>query len=464
VTERPARPRLTPLTRGGLWIAYLSPLVGLILLGLFDRLVLVHWWPNATADWVTLALALVLTLIYSHAFLTRIRAQYDEVERLLATTRHQRDRLRLLQEALTAIAGNRDWQTILERVVELSRELTGARYAALAVLNPDESIARFITSGMTPEEIRRIGSLPRGRGLLGEVIRSRRPLRVDDISKHPLAVGWPPGHPVMTTFLGVPVLYHDQVMGHLYLTDKADGPFTADDEELVGLLAAHAAVLISNARLNRQIEDLAVVEERQRIGMDLHDGTIQSLYGVTLALDTLIPKIPPELTEVRRVLDELGDRLTRIMNDIRHYIFDLRHAPQDWHQAVLRIVEELGLASRARIHASDRLFEELSLRQQETVLAWMREALSNVARHAYATRVEVTWRGEGDRFRVVVEDDGIGFDPAAQPVPGHFGLVHLRQRAEELGGQITITSTPGEGTRVELTAPMVPPADLTADA
>jgi signal transduction histidine kinase len=463
VTPPERSARLAPLTRAGLWIAYLSPLVGLTLLGLLNRLILVRLWPIATADWLTLALALVLTLIYSHAFLTRIREQYTEVERLLTTTRDQRDRLRLLQEAMTAIAGNRDWQTILERVVELSRELTGARYGALAVLNPDESIARFITSGLSPDEVRRIGSLPRGRGLLGEVIHTRRPVRVDDIAQHPSAVGWPPGHPHMTTFLGMPVLYQDQVMGHLYLTDKAGGPFTADDEELVGLLAAHAAVLISNARLNRQIEELAVVEERQRIGMDLHDGTIQSLYGVTLALDTLLPKIPPDLTEIRRVLDDLGDRLTRIMNDIRHYIFDLRHAPQDWHQAVERIAEELGLAPYARIHASDRAFEELSLRQQETVLAWIREALSNVARHAHAAHVEVTWRGEGDRFRVTVEDDGVGFDPTRARVAGHFGLAHLEQRAAELGGEVVIQSAPQAGTTVALTAPMVPPADLSPD-
>jgi signal transduction histidine kinase len=430
----PRRSRIAPLTGVGLWIAYLSPMVGLTALGLLDQFVLSRLWPFATANAVTLGLALVLTLIYSHAFLTRIRMQYAEVERLLETTQHQRDRLRLLEEGVAEIAGNRNWQTLLERVVELSRKLTGARYGALAVMNPDQSMARFITSGLDPETVRQIGSLPTGRGLLGEVIRERRPLRVDNIAAHPAAVGWPPGHPHMTTFLGVPVIYQDQVMGHLYLTDKEGGPFTADDEELVSLLAAHAAALISNARLNRQIEKLAVVEERQRIGMDLHDGTIQSLYGVTLAIDTLLPKIPPEMTEVRAILDDLGDRLTRIMNDIRHYIFDLRHGTSDWRQAVDDIVDELGLTGVARIHANDRTFEDLSPRQQDTVLAWIREALSNAARHAHATVVTVTWFGEGDRFRVIVEDNGTGFDPAVHPEQGHFGLRHLNLRAEELGG------------------------------
>jgi signal transduction histidine kinase len=457
MSTRPATPLLTPLTRAGYWIAYLSPILGLIGLALVDRLLLVRFWPEQRADAVIFVLTIVLTLLYSHGFLTRIKAQYAELARLLATTEQQRDRLRLLQEAMTTIAEDRDWEGILQRVVQLSRELTGARYGALAVLNPDETIARFITSGLTPEQIRAIGSLPRGRGLLGEVIRTRRPLRVANIREHPASVGWPPNHPEMTSFLGMPVLFRDQVVGHLYLTDKAQGPFTEDDEELVALLAGQAAVLISNARLNSELERLAVIEERQRIGMDLHDGTIQSLYGVMLTIDTLLPKIPPEQQELRDVLDDLGDRLSRITSDIRHYIFDLKQEQQDWLQSVNAIVAELGLKGMTRIHTSDRQYDQLSPRQRDNVLAWIREALTNVARHAHADRIEITWRGEDERFRITVEDNGVGFAPDAAVAPGHFGLKHLAQRAEELGGQFAVRSRPGAGTVVELVAPFVPP-------
>ena len=445
-----------PLTRAGYWFAYLSPLVGLTVLGMLDRLVLDRIWPPTLVDPLVFGVALVVTFLYSHGFLSRIKAQSALSARLLATTERQRDRLRALQEAMTTIAGDRDWEIILARVVALSRELTGARYGALAVLNPDESIARFITSGLSDDERHAIGSLPRGRGLLGEVIRTKRALRVDNIAAHPAAVGWPLHHPVMTSFLGMPVLFREQVVGHLYLTDKAGGVFTADDEELVGLLASQAAVLITNARLNRELERLAVVDERQRIGMDLHDGTIQSLYGVMLAIDALLPQIPANLNTVHAVLDDLGDRLSRITNDIRHYIFDLREDRPDWPDTLRRLTADLGLTQITHIHTADLTYRRLTGREADNIRAWVQEALTNVARHAQASSIDITWRGEGGRYRITVEDDGVGFDPEHARHPGHFGLQHLDQRARDLGGVCEIHSELGRGTRVELLAPFAP--------
>lgn len=447
----------TPLTRRGYWVAYLSPLIGLLGLALIDR-GLARLWPTRTADIVTFLMAILLTLLYSHGFLSRIKVQYAEISRLFSTSERQRERLRLLQEAMTTIAQDRDWETILQRVVELSRELTGARYGALAVLNPDETIARFITSGMSPEEIQAIGSLPRGKGLLGEVIKTRRPLRVDNIQRHPASTGWPAGHPPMATFLGMPILFRDQVVGHLYLTEKAGSTFSQEDEELVGLLASQAAVLITNARLNRELERMAVVDERQRIGMDLHDGTIQALYGVMLTIDTLLSKIPPtDPLSVRTTLDALGDRISSITNDIRHYIFDLKQERQDWQQEAESIIQELGLQSLVRVHTADRRFRQLTAHQLDNVLAFLREALTNVSRHAHARHVDVTWMSNAAEFRMVIEDNGRGFDPAHSVDPSHFGLLHLDQRARDLGGSSHIFSQPGNGTRVELVAPFEGP-------
>lgn len=447
----------TPLTRTGYWVAYLSPLAGLLGLALIDR-GLARLWPTRTADIVTFLIAIILTLLYSHGFLSRIKVQYAEISRLFATSERQRERLRLLQEAMTTIAQDRDWETILQRVVELSRELTGARYGALAALNPDETIARFITSGMSPEEIHAIGSLPRGKGLLGEVIKTRRALRVDNIQRHPASTGWPAGHPPMATFLGMPILFRDQVVGHLYLTEKTGGSFTQDDEELVALLASQAAVLITNARLNRELERMAVVDERQRIGMDLHDGTIQALYGVMLTIDTLLSKIPPkDPLAIRTTLDDLGDRISTITNDIRHYIFDLKQDRQDWQQEAESIIQELGLKDSAHVHTADRRFRELSPHQLDNVLAFLREALTNAARHARARHVDVTWMSSAEGFRMVIEDNGRGFDPHHAVDPSHFGLQHLDQRARDLGGESHILSHPGDGTKVELLAPFQEP-------
>lgn len=447
--------RFSPLTRWGLWVAYLSPICGLVTLAALDRLLFVHFWPRPEADGITIGLALILTLAYSHAFLQRIRVQYGELTRLLDTTRRQRDRLRLLHEAMISIAEQRGWEEILAGVVDVSRQVTGARYGALAVLRPDETIARFITSGMSADEIRAIGSLPRGKGLLGEVIHTRRPLRVADIQNHPASSGWPAHHPVMHSFLGMPVLFREQVVGHLYLTDKEQGTFTSDDEEIVGLLASQAAALITNARLNQELERLAVVEERQRIGMDLHDGTIQGLYGVMLEVDGLLAKLPDATPVVRATLDHLGDRLARITDDIRHYIFDLHQDTVDWPRAVADIIDDLALTTVARVHTGDELYRHLAPSQLNVILSWTREAVSNAARHAHARRIDITWRGEGPRFRITVEDDGVGFDPDHVKVPGHFGLQHLSQRARELGGTFNVHSRKGQGTRVELLAPFI---------
>lgn len=455
-SESPRRPPLTPLTPAGYWVAYLSPLLGLGFLAVVDRSVLARVLPLPTADAATFILALVVTFIYSHGFLTRIRAQYDETERLLDTTERQRDRLHLLQEALTTMAANRDWEVILQRVVELSRELTGARYGALSVWDEDGNLARFITSGLTPQETMAIGPPPTGRGLLGVMHASSTAVRVDDIAQHPAHTPFPPHHPAMTTFMGVPVKFRDQVLGHLYLTDKPAGPFTADDEELVGLLAGQAGVLITNARLNQELERLAVVEERQRIGMDLHDGTIQSLYGVMLTIDALLAETPEEAQELRAALDALGDRLARISDDIRHYIFDLKQDRQEWRESVQDIAEGLGLLPMAEIREADQGYLKLSSRQLADVISFVREALTNVARHAHASHVSITWRTCGRSFRVEVQDNGVGFDATAPAPPDHFGLRHLHERAMNLGGKLTLTSRSGEGTIVALTAPTEP--------
>ncbi|MGC8487486.1 MAG: GAF domain-containing protein [Clostridia bacterium] len=453
MSSEPTRaPSLAPLTRGGYWFAYIGPAAALTALGIVDRGILVHYWPESRTDPFLFLVAIVLTLLYSHVFLRRIKVVSAQSAELLNTTQAQRDRLRFLHEAMLSIAGERDWEVILTRVVELSREITGARYGALAVLNADGGIARFITVGLTDEQKSAIASLPRGVGLLGEVMRKRQTLRIDNITAHPSAAGFPPGHPAMTTFLGVPAVFGSQVVAHLYLTDKEGGPFTADDEDVVSLIAGQAAVLVTNARLNREVERLAVVEERQRIGMDLHDGTIQSLYGVTLAIDTLLPKIPPELTDVRRVLDELGDRLSRITTDIRHYIFDLRQNRDDWPTVVSRIADELGISSIVRVEAADAGYRHLSAGAAEQVEGWIREALTNVARHAAASSVRVMWRSDGGSFRVTVDDNGVGFDPNTASVAGHYGLMDLRERARSLGGRFDLKTAPQGGTHVTLEA------------
>jgi signal transduction histidine kinase len=163
----------------------------------------------------------------------------------------QRDRLRVLVEAGISLASELSLDALLQRIVETAAELTGARYAALGVVHPSgHGLERFLTTGIDPETYAAIGEIPRGRGLLGVVIREARPVRLHEIADDPRSVGLPPNHPPMHTFLGVPILLRGVAYGNLYLAEKQDGhDFTEEDEDVIQLLAAQAAVAIENARL-----------------------------------------------------------------------------------------------------------------------------------------------------------------------------------------------------------------------
>jgi two-component system, NarL family, sensor histidine kinase DevS len=174
------------------------------------------------------------------------------------------DRLRTLLEIGIAISAELSLDGVLERIVEAAAHLTGARYAALGVIDRSGTgLERFVTFGIDDEARTTIGDPPHGRGILGVLIRDASPLRLHDLTDDPRSVGFPPGHPAMRTFLGVPILLRGVAFGNLYLTEKDEGDFTDDDEELVTLLASQAAVAVENARLyeastswSRQLESL----------------------------------------------------------------------------------------------------------------------------------------------------------------------------------------------------------------
>jgi two-component system, NarL family, sensor histidine kinase DevS len=184
------------------------------------------------------------------------------------------ERLEQLLEVGRAIVSELDPETVLRRVLDAARDLTGARYAALGILNEDKSgLERFLHSGIDEQTRREIGPLPRGRGVLGELIRDPRPLRLPDVGAHPRSYGFPPGHPEMRTFLGTPLLVRGEAWGNLYLTEKAGGAeFDETDEQLVVVLAAWSGVAIENARLYK--------------GLDRRAGELQkALRGLEAASD-----------------------------------------------------------------------------------------------------------------------------------------------------------------------------------
>ena len=195
-------------------------------------------------------------------------------------------RLHALLGAVLLIESDLDLEAVLRRIVEEAVALSGARYGALGVLDQRERLlAQFIHVGMGPRALEEIGHLPEGRGILGLLIDEPEPIRLARLGEHPASVGFPPHHPPMTTFLGVPVRIRAEVFGNLYLTDKADGEeFTELDQDVVETLAVAAGIAIANARLHSRVRELGVAEDRDRIARDLHDTVIQRLFGIGLAL------------------------------------------------------------------------------------------------------------------------------------------------------------------------------------
>src|ERR687889_746515 len=218
---------------------------------------------------------------------------------------------RTLSDVVLALAAEREVEPVLQRLVHAARELGGARYGALGGPDGEGAFARFITSGMSDKLIAAMGPLPRTHGLLGAMLESPAPYRTDDIHTHPRFRGWwPRAHPDMRSFLGVPIVARGGIIGALYLTDKIDAPaFSEQDEKLIVLLAAHAAIAIENARLNERSRELSIVEERNRLARELHDNVTQRLFGVALAVEsagTLLERDPAAAAEELERVRELA--------------------------------------------------------------------------------------------------------------------------------------------------------------
>ena len=528
-----------------------------------------------------------------------------------------------LLEAGLALAAELSLPAVLQRIVELAAEITSARYGALGVLGPDGFIHDFITTGVSEHQRRAIGAPPVGRGILGVLIRDARPLRLADLTKDPRSVGFPPHHPTMRSFLGVPVVARGLVYGNLYLTEKQGAAeFTAEDERMLQILAAQAGIAIDNARLyeearrraqrlealrevttaiiegaglqealelvarraleladadltsvalpgdrpgelalqissgrhadslrgvhipversvsgevlrtgktiavpdvatdtrvahpalreqgfgpalfvplrahsrtfgtlivarlagaprfadadvelveafadqaavaveharfREQLSRLAILEDRERIARELHDGAIQALFAVGMGLQgtALLVEDPAVAERIEKAVAELD----RVISDLRGYIFQLRPgllADRQLAEALRQLASELE--QRAGVTCVADIDEQLAGRldyRAGDLVQLAREALSNVGRHAQATTCRLSLRREEGEAVLEVDDDGRGFD-TGHTYPGQ-GLRNLRERAERLGGSLELASSPGEGTTVRVRLPL----------
>jgi nitrate/nitrite-specific signal transduction histidine kinase len=332
--------------------------------------------------------------------------------------------LRRILDAMLLIEGDLDLSVLLRHVVDEARSMTGARYGALGVLNADRSaLVEFITVGLGPDEVAQIGSLPTGKGVLGVLIAEPVPLRLARIDSHAESYGFPPSHPPMTSLLGVPVKVRGEIYGNLYLTDKIGwSEFTREDEALVGALAVAAGIAIENARLHQRVQEVAVYDERDRMARDLHDSVIQRLFGAGLRLQG-IAGAAREADIARR----MGIVVTEIDESI----------------AQLRSISSFDGAVDSAI--SDEIAEHL--------LIIVREAVTNIGRHARATEAIVRVSVDGDHCQLRVTDNGVGVG-SGMTRDGGLGLANMRRRAEKLRGSFDVERPLTGGTTLTWRVPI----------
>ena len=365
--------------------------------------------------------------------------------------------LRLL-DAVMAIGSERSLADALRRITETAADLVDAQYAALGVLDESGSrLAEFITVGLSEEETDRIGPRPEGHGILGLLILEPHPLRLPDLKAHPDSFGFPPGHPPMTSFLGVPIRLRGVVYGNLYMTDKADGQvFTDVDQELAVGLAAAAGLAIENARLHEVARDAGLLDERERIARDLHDDVIQRLFATGLSLQAAARSVkdPIAVERIMRAVDELDVSIRQV----RATIFELHQLGtnvQTLRSEIVAVCDDAAtsLGFKPTCDIDGPVDTAVGEQVRGHLLMCLREALSNVARHAEASAVDVTISVRSGRLVLQVVDDGVGF----QAHDRSSGIDNMLVRAESLGGAFSIEGRAAGGTLLTWDVPLGAP-------
>ncbi len=353
-----------------------------------------------------------------------------------------------------ALVGVENLQDVLNRLANRARETVDAEFAAISTFDDAGQLERFIFAGIDQETTGRLGKPPTGRGLLGELARHTRPIRLEDLQLDPRFTGWPASHPDMTAFLGVPIRAVGRTIGSLYMTrTRGKPPFTAADELAATFMAMHAAASVSMALARARSDRVQLLEERNRIAHDLHDGTIQSLYAIGLEVDSFRHEytLPDACVTA---LDGCVDRISGLIGDIRGYITVLEAetptgAP-DLARDLAFIIQRLvppGIDTVMNIRAL--AAQELAPREVEDLVFISREAISNAVRHGSPTKVAIDLRATAHEVALTVQDNGIGYDAAS--VRTGLGMVTMRTRAERLGGTLWTMSIPGMGTTVRVT-------------
>lgn len=346
-----------------------------------------------------------------------------------------------------------DLSSTLERIVASAVQLSNAKYGALGVVGSDGTLKDFFHFGLEDNQVSMIGHLPEGKGVLGLLIKYPESIRIRDLTHHPASFGFPANHPPMKSFLGVPVRVRGEIFGNLYLTEKLNDPeFSEEDEDLVRALAGAAGLAIENSKLSLTIQQVAILEDRERIARDLHDLVIQQLFATGMSLQSISKKIENE--EDRDKLTASVDDLDKTIKQIRQSIYALTSSTESisLRRRVMNELESFSgvLRSMPSITFDGPVDSLVNERQTDQVIATLRELLANVAKHADAPHITVVVKVSAGQLQVEVTDDGkgIGYDIKKS------GLENLRKRAEQLKGSFSVERLRPHGTRAIWTIPI----------
>jgi two-component system sensor histidine kinase DevS len=372
------------------------------------------------------------------------------------------DEWRALFDLSREVTATDDLPVLLDSVVRRAAKLLDADVALMTLVNPRGDLTIAAQTGLAKERTK----WPRGQsehGLHRLTIETGRPVIVSDYRTDARAAagGWllfeEEG---LVSALAVPLNSKDRTLGTLTVANRVRNNFSRRQAELLETFGNLTAIALETRQLYDKLESLARLEERERIGMDLHDGVIQSIYAIGLRLEDCSERVPEAAPELKADLETAMDELNKVIKDIRSYIFDLR--PQlshvdDLPEALRQLVEHVRVNTlmMATFEADTPLDGVGGEAEAMAVFHIAQEALNNVSKHAKASSVSVRLSSAGGCVRLEVRDNGVGFDVPPDQISGaHHGLRNMRDRARSVGAELSYESSPGRGTtvRVELRA------------
>jgi signal transduction histidine kinase len=370
---------------------------------------------------------------------------------------HREAELAILNSVQSGLAAHLEVQAIYELVGDRIRDLFDSQVVMISTYDPDTQSVEHRYAIERGEHIHAPGHHPPG-GFRSQIIQTRRPLLVNsNVAALAASADQPtlPGTVTPKSWLGVPMLVDGHVIGILSLQDvEHENAFTDSDVRLLETVAASMSVALENARLWGQEKQIAILEERQRLGRELHDSVTQSLYGIGLYSQAAAGHLSLEHYEqVNEYLHEIGEASQEALAEIRLLLYRLRPPVLDQEGLVTALQQRLA-AVEGRAGLKTDLKTDLTTRLppavEEGLYHIAQEALNNALKHAHARSVRVALLQEGNAVVLEVVDDGVGFQLINASQEGKMGLPSMRTHADEIGGKLTLTSEPGKGTTVRV--------------